>query len=106
MGAATPTTNTKKENTAKTASASNVTSIFGLRQLAVGKTVAVVVVVVVVVSSPVVVVLISGGYKIICTSDYHGFLAKSEHKMAKTKWIKVTKFITSILYLIFSNKIL
>ena len=105
MGAATPTTNTKKENTAKTASASNVTSIFGLRQLAVGKTVAVVVVVVVV-SSPVVVVLISGGYKIICTSDYHGFLAKSEHKMAKTKWIKVTKFITSILYLIFSNKIL
>lgn len=63
MGAATPTTNTKKENTAKTASASNVTSIFGLRQLAVGKTVAVVVVVVV--SSPVVVVLISGGYKII-----------------------------------------
>ena len=66
MGAATPTTNTKKENTAKTASASNVTSIFGLRQLAVGKTVAVVVVVVVVVvSSPVVVVLISGGYKII-----------------------------------------
>lgn len=62
MGAATPTTNTKKENTAKTASASNVTSIFGLRQLAVGKTVAVAVVVV---SSPVVVVLISGGYKII-----------------------------------------
>ena len=62
MGAATPTTNTKKENTAKTASASNVTSIFGLRQLAVGKTVAVAVVVV---SSSVVVVLISGGYKII-----------------------------------------
>lgn len=62
MGAATPTTNTKKENTAKTASASNVTSIFGLRQLAVGKTVAVAVVVV---SSPVVVVLISGGCKII-----------------------------------------
>ena len=62
MGAATPTTNTKKENTAKTASASNVTSIFGLRQLAVGKTVAVAVVVV---SSPVVVVSISGGCKII-----------------------------------------
>ena len=62
MGAATPTTNTKKENTAKTTSASNVTSIFGLRQLAVGKTVAVAVVVV---SSPVVVVSISGGCKII-----------------------------------------